>query len=1165
MRRSRLIWLAVPLTLATLVAPGGSNAASRTNQVPLDLLRPGFQGEDSLAPGDFDARVGALRPTSAQLAHARRLGASKPRWTKFGTPQSLYNRHGYLSGPSEGDAVEVARRWVRDNASLFRLTPELTEAKYLDVTANHAMFEAPDRRRIKAGLKPLASEDSLPHIVLFRQLFLGVAAGQDGLLTVGLDSDNRVTYVSSSATGDTEVTNKRTLDPVTAWRNAAADVGWHVPAGDITVLDKRSHIPGAVTLQVAGQPEPQLVRPMALPTPRDGVKLTWVANTLDNARVDKGHEPLAYMTHVDAQTGKVLHRAHAVDHLAHGMPTKSPGMQVEPNPRWKAFPHSPALPMPGVASPDDRPTWCWVSAASGCDLVTGGSEGIRAIPQLRFPYDELPAPDGSTAEPTFTSQGNNAWTTSSYASHLTPDSPRYATPSPTRVYDYAFTDQWHTSNCNLSANYASPAQNDIDAAINNLFFSYGRVHDWSYFLGFMETAWNMQQVNFGEDREGDDEARANDPEKGQAQAGAVAGSVVFTGRDNANQITLNDGTPGVTNQYLWHPLQASFYAPCTDGAYDMGIIVHEYGHAISNRMVGGPDEGLPGGSSEGGKMGEAWSDLMAMEYANGYGFAPKGDENPYAVAVYATGNKQAGIRNYGMNDSPLNYSQLLYDGNGQTSPHSDSEIWGATNFVVRQALVDKYDDQFPYDNKKLQYECADGRIDSAKCPGNRRWIQLLFDGYLLQAANASMPEAAEAQIAADKMRYKGANQKELWAAYAARGMGDNADVGGTADWATPLENIEAQVRFRAVPVDGGGVPAEALVFVGPFTARTSEAEVSKSGEFSNVRQFVPGNYFFTARADGFGMYQFERTFEAGKSYIVDVPMRRNLASETSGGDATGDGGNHAALIDDSEETNWAYRSEMHDNDTEIAGKQVTVDLAGGAHLVKEIAVSALNRPQATSDPYDDIGQNRFAALRSFEILTCDASKGADCEEADSFQLVYTSPEDAFPSIRPRPTSENLRIKTFDVPDTQATHVRIRVLTNHCTGNPAFSGEQNPVGEPLSDPDCVDGFTAATLTTPPNGEPDEPPAANNSQKGRVRISELQVFSSVTPGKKDVTPPPPQPPRPPVVNPPVGQPPVGQPPVAQPPRIPTTGASPVLPALGLVLAAASAYALRRRRTA
>ena len=48
-------------------------------------------------------------------------------------------------------------------------------------------------------------------------------------------------------------------------------------------------------------------------------------------------------------------------------------------------------------------------------------------------------------------------------------------------------------------------------------------------------------------------------------------------------------------------------------------------------------------------MGESNGDLNGMEFVNEYGFVPAAGENRYAVGAYATGNKQRGIRNYGMN------------------------------------------------------------------------------------------------------------------------------------------------------------------------------------------------------------------------------------------------------------------------------------------------------------------------------------------------------------------------------------------------------------------------------------------------------------------------------------------------------------------------------------
>jgi extracellular elastinolytic metalloproteinase len=45
----------------------------------------------------------------------------------------------------------------------------------------------------------------------------------------------------------------------------------------------------------------------------------------------------------------------------------------------------------------------------------------------------------------------------------------------------------------------------------------------------------------------------------------------------------------ITNMYLCQPSAGSFYAPCVDGDFDMSVIGHEYTHAISERMAGGPN------------------------------------------------------------------------------------------------------------------------------------------------------------------------------------------------------------------------------------------------------------------------------------------------------------------------------------------------------------------------------------------------------------------------------------------------------------------------------------------------------------------------------------------------------------------------------------------------
>jgi extracellular elastinolytic metalloproteinase len=111
------------------------------------------------------------------------------------------------------------------------------------------------------------------------------------------------------------------------------------------------------------------------------------------------------------------------------------------------------------------------------------------------------------------------------------------------------------------------------------------------------------------------------------------------------------------------------------------------------------------------------------------------------------------------------------------------------------------------------------------------------------------------------------------------------------------------------------------------------------------------------------------------------------------------------------------------------------------------------RPTISGD--DDPGtQNRFTALRQFRILACTATGGVDCTDDADLEEVFTSPEDAFPSVKPRPRAPDLIIRSFDIPRTRATHLRLEVVTNQCTGAPDFAGEQDQ--DPRAETDCAAG-------------------------------------------------------------------------------------------------------------
>ncbi len=745
--------------------------------------------------------------------------------------------------------------------------------------------------------------------------------------------------------------------------------------------------------------------------------------------------------------------------------SETPSASTPYPPRWGFFTANPALSYSTTEVPGNRVTGCWETRhqgdrVEGCDTPPGALRNLAS----RGPWDF----DFATGLPTLTTTGNNAVTREAWASPLTPGGAQ-APVSPERSYTPEFTDAWQNSRCD-PANLV-PGGNDIDASVTNLFVAHNRMHDYSYFLGFTEDNYNLQVRNLGGNA---DPTRENDPEVGDAQAGAVTGHAAVTGlgRDNANQITLQDGIPGITNQYLFQPIAAAFYSPCADGGLDMSIIGHEYTHAISNRMIGGPDEGIT--SEQGGAMGESWGDLVAAEYLISHGY-PTG-ANPWAVGPYATGNRAAGIRDYPINRNPLQYGDYGFDSTGP-EVHADGEIWNGVQYDVRRALVRRYADRFPAGDERLQRRCASGTATSSplpaeRCPGNRRWVQLVFDSFLLQQGATSMLDARDAMLAADRMRFGGANQRTLWTAFARRGMGVDART-ATADSHQPRPGYRAPgVRSGAVRLvaKAGTRAVPGRFFVGRYEARvTPVADTIGTTGLDDVVRLVPGTYNLVFQGGGSGIHRSRFTVKAGERTTKVVRADRNLASRHAGAEvvASSPGSlNPGSLVDDTEATNWAGVNETDSVDARGGNPFVVVDLAGGRQVVRRVQVSAMLRPAGddTSDP--DSG-SRFTALRRFAIEVC--SSGCGTEEA-RWRRIYTSPADAFPAVRPRPVAPNLQLRSFDVPDTPATHVRFVALENQCTGFAGYAGEQD--ADPFNDTDCK---------------------AASDRDLSVRAAELQVFA------------------------------------------------------------------------
>jgi hypothetical protein len=1095
-----------------------------------------------------------VQPTSSQKAIVSALGATA-RWNRFGTPSSLIRYDGYLATGLQGDAVNAARGWIRSNKALFRLSNQgvdnlelLNDSRFAGLSGHAVIF-----RQTFGGVP--AGHDGLITVGIAngKVAYVSSSAAGDGNAPGTPSLSPQAAWLAAAsnvgfAVGAGKISGVRTENGWTVFDVAgfslpqrARLVAIPTPANGVRpafeanvvnvgggeakaytlFVDARS---GAVLMRHSrteqlAQPAAALVpqaqtfsgdytpttcgprHPFDAPVgtqsinvfasaalPANDIVLVLYYNGTQVERVDTGTSPelVINFTPPPNQAGVVevevcpFLGSITIEPLAYaGAITISDAAASVPfPPKWKLFTANPKL---DLSSVDTRIVACWVLTAVGipCDPSL-----ILQNPFARAPWDY----DLRTNAPTFTTKGNAALSGEAWASPLTP-AEQYRPVSTTREYAFPWENKWLVTRC--SPTVFTPQGNDIDAATANLFAMHNRVHDWAYALGFTEENFNLQDNNFGNTAPGPFPlGRENDPEVGNSQAGALTGgNPSFLGRDNANQITLQDGIPGITNMYLWQPIAAAFYPPCVDGDYDMSVIGHEYTHAISNRMVGGPNSGIT--EDQGGAMGESWSDLNAVEYLNAYGFVPTNGENPFAVGPYVTGNLQTGIRNYAMNASPLNFSDVGYDfvcnatlvGPPVEDPcvslaqvHSDGELWSAVNFDIRQALIAKYNASFSASNKALQRDCADGKLAASQCPGNRRWIQIVYDAFLLMQADVSMLDARDAYLAADLMRFSGANQKELWRAFAVRGFGqfastvDANDVDPVPSFETPVEANEATITFKASALNEGLAAVKAKIYVGDYEARvTPVADTDPATALSDRVKFAPGTYLFVAQAEGYGLFRFTSTFKASQTKTLTVKLPTNWASRSKGATISGDGVNLDKLIDDTEVTNWARLSAT----PSVEGSQVTVDLAGGANTVGRIQVSAMLRQRDLDDPNDSGSQNRFSALRAFEIFACNANLvgSLSCTAFPTgYTKIFTSPADAFPAVAPRPLAPNLIARSFNVPQTTATHVRLRVLTNQCTGGPAFQGEQD--SDPVNVTDCV---------------------AGSAQDQNVRAAELQVFS------------------------------------------------------------------------
>ncbi|WP_232510801.1 M36 family metallopeptidase [Micromonospora maris] len=248
----------------------------------------------------------------------------------------------------------------------------------------------------------------------------------------------------------------------------------------------------------------------------------------------------------------------------------------------------------------------------------------------------------------------------------------------------------------------------------------------------------------------------------------VAIPAVAVSQADGNAIKAAIAAGDVTGSVRKHPSHPGI----RDGDFDAGIIIHEYGHGISNRLTGGPGVNCLSGNEQ---MGEGWSDYFAvtmlldpaLDTADGVrGMGP--------YALFQEDRSGAGIRprpySRNMDIQPFTYDSIKTGGwlNGTSlaAPHGIGHGWAAVLWDMTWDLIDRHGF-----NPNV--------YDAWNTGGNNLSLQLVMDGLKMQGCGPGLVAGRNGIIAADAALTGGENACTLWASFARRGLGYSAVQGTT--------------------------------------------------------------------------------------------------------------------------------------------------------------------------------------------------------------------------------------------------------------------------------------------------------------------------------------------------------------------------------------------------
>ena len=230
--------------------------------------------------------------------------------------------------------------------------------------------------------------------------------------------------------------------------------------------------------------------------------------------------------------------------------------------------------------------------------------------------------------------------------------------------------------------------------------------------------------------------------------------------------------------------------PTRDGSFDNGVIIHEYGHGISNRRTGAGYSCLNSAVNK-EQMGEGWSDFFAVMLTN----QPNATAAvPRGIGTYATSEPIDGLgirpAQYSPNFAVNNYTYGRTNGMEYTNAagaivtdvHSIGFVWATMLWDLHW----KYAEKYGYSSDVM----------SNNTNGSTRVLQLVYNALALQGCNPGFIEGRNAILAAEAANTEtgGADKCMIWNVFAKRGLGVNAAAGSKT-------NINDQVEDFTVPTE----------------------------------------------------------------------------------------------------------------------------------------------------------------------------------------------------------------------------------------------------------------------------------------------------------------------------------------------------------------------------